>query len=342
MCLILQSVSAISSMWGPVAGVVIASILMWHFPDSKNIKATPTFCPAGRGSENLSTTTSAETLTIATFNAEWLFDGVNDAHRSFETADAHIENIGKWMAHLKTDVLNVVELEDCRVLERVSKWMAPEGDIRFYVGPSADTATKQTIGVVSRVSLLSPGIMFDGTTRASYPQARSSCGYSSSKTKTSGVSKHWYGVVNTKQVGEILFVGTHLKAFPNQPKSCSKREAQARVLVDIIKKHGSEKGRHVVLFGDLNDFDSDHLDVSENEPTSNVLSTLKSELSLTNGWKFVKKEARWSWKGVGFKDSALDHILISNSLITYVESVWVDRNESFSDHRPLVVRFRWS
>ena len=323
--------------WGPYAGILFAGLLLYYFPNDSN-STPPTFCPAGVGHQALPLIHRRPTMTIATFNAEWLFDGIKDPYRSFNTADAHIHNVGHWLQGLNADLLNVIEVEDCRVLSRIQREFLP--DTASYVARSKDTATKQTLGLLTKIPLQVPGVM-RSESRVSYPATGSKCGYSG-KQKTSGVSKHWFGIIQTQAVGEILVVGVHLKARPNHPKSCSKREAQAHVVVDIIKQHG--QGRHVILMGDFNDFDRTVLDASSNVPTSFVLDLFKNKLSLINVLSFVDNvKDRWTWRdrGTQWPDSALDHILISEKLVRHVEAVWVDRNASWSDHRPLALRFRW-
>ena len=323
--------------WGVWLAIPIAIFILYFFPNDS--ETVPKFCSFGINKNNLPLVHRKSTLHLTTFNAEWLFDGINDPHRSFETADTHMNNIGKWLQSLHADVINIVELEDCRVLSRIKDEYLPNHGV--YVQSSKDTANKQTTGLLTKLPLSSPGMMFSNE-RMEYPVSKSSkCGYKG-KSKTTGVSKHWYGTINTETVGEILLIGVHFKARPNDPKSCSKREAQASVLIKLIKQH--RKNKHVIFMGDLNDFDPNVLDASSNLPKSNVLSMLKTELSLTNVWKYVKEPRdRWSYRDPNTKwpDSALDHILISKELEPYIEDVWVDRNASFSDHRPLSLRFRW-
>ena len=330
--------------WGATLGVVVALFVLYWFPNtlpSNKSTTVPQFCPSGYNHHNNTLLASSKqaTTTFATFNAEWLFDGVNDPHRSSATADAHISNVGRWVSALHADVLNVVELENCQVLHRVREHLS-ETDAIVYVAPSQDTATRQTVGVITNLPFTSPGIS-QSLARSNYPTPHSRCQYNNPKIKSSGVSKHWFGVLNIDTIGEVLVVGAHLKARPNHPKSCSKREAQARVLVELVKQHG--KDRHVILMGDLNDFDGDVLDASSSVPNSDVLQELTTKLDLTNVWTFLQQQDRWSYQDVHRKwpDSSLDHILISSKLVKYVEAVWVDRNATHSDHRPLAVRFRW-
>ena len=63
--------------WGPYAGILFAGLLLYYFPNDSN-STPPTFCPAGVGHQALPLIHRRPTMTIATFNAEWLFDGIKD------------------------------------------------------------------------------------------------------------------------------------------------------------------------------------------------------------------------------------------------------------------------
>ena len=146
----------------------------------------------------------SQTFTIATYNALWLFDGWEDAHRSIDTADQHIADVARVVAELNADVVNVVELENCHVLSKVAELAqmvsshgsknAP-GSLHVYVPPSADSSTRQTVGVISKYRLQPPGAR-RSPRRVAYPVAGSNCGYSPPPRghRSSGLSKHWFGV----------------------------------------------------------------------------------------------------------------------------------------------------
>ena len=137
----------------------------------------------------------ADTLTVATYNAEWLFDGINDKHRSWTTADDHIEDVGRVIASLEADVINVVELEDCNVLERVAVPVERKlnDDMVVYAPNGTDSGSGQTLGVISRWSFNDPGLK-RSEQRVRYPLPGSMCGYSGVP-KSTGVSKHYLGLL---------------------------------------------------------------------------------------------------------------------------------------------------
>jgi len=213
------------------------------------------------------------------------------------------------------------------------------------------------VGLLSRITPVGEGLKFSKA-RARYPTTGSECGWygqGASRVLSSGVSKHYFAVIRLALGGlqkEILIVGAHLKAKPNHPRSCSQREAQAEVLAKLVTEHGlrHQPPREVILMGDLNDFDMNIRDTSNNKPNSRVLRMLTDDLGLKNALtKIWDQSQRYTWKSrdprSAFPPSALDHILLSPGLFERLDAVWVQRPGNnagvrASDHFPLVVRFR--
>lgn len=57
-------------------------------------------------------------LTLATFNAEWLFDGIDDPAPSPRNGDptaarAHLKAVAAVLGEIDADVVNLVEVEGC-------------------------------------------------------------------------------------------------------------------------------------------------------------------------------------------------------------------------------------
>ena len=348
-----------------IAFIILLAGLLSAFLDveqeediTKPTGSTPNlaYCPSnghpdGDGMYTSSKMNELSTLTVATYNAEWLFDGIDDPYRTYQSADSHISDVARVISRLNADVINIVELEDCSVLSRVSELISHQGTRNLWVPPTGDTATHQSIGLITTLPVTPPGIQRIDT-RAEYPVAGSQCGVAShgngGKMKTSGVTKHWWGVYYVNGF-EILMIGLHLKARPNHPQSCAKREAQAQVISELVKLHGGN--REILIMGDFNDFDGNILDISNNQPNSNVLKTLSTDLGLMSVHRYLPQTERFTWSGQHdpssnmWPDSAMDFILISEGLQAYTEAVWVDRNDSFgsvSDHLPLAIRFRFS
>jgi len=226
--------------------------------------------PAGRVPTDRRADTSV--LRIATFNVEWLFDGIDDSPKHVPwqgaaAADAHLKRVASAVDGLDADILNLVEVEGCFMLHRLVEAL-PHAQRRAgyapYVVGSSDSATRQQIGMLSR---LRPQVAPQRTQhREPYPMPGSGCGYYdvSTGSKTTGVSKHYWTVFDVPGLGgkELLVVAAHLKARPNDPQSCAQREGQAAVLATAVQEHGA--GRHVIVIGDLNDFDPDVADSSGN------------------------------------------------------------------------------
>ena len=224
-------------------------------------------------------------LRIATFNAEWLFDGVNDtSHVAWLTdpasAQAHLAQVAAEVAAVDADVMNLVEVEGCFMLQRLLAALPPAQRELFtpFLVKGTDSVTHQQAGLVSTLAPTGPLRRTEG--QKTWPVPGSACGYSG-EAKSTDVSKHWWGVWSVPGLSsELLVVGAHLKAFPTEPRSCARREAQASVLAELIQQEGSGAGRHVVLMGDLNDFDGEVPDAEGNVPTSAVLRMLSSGLGL--------------------------------------------------------------
>mgnify|MGYP000309267159 FL=1 len=202
--------------------VIVTWFVVFLFTSWRNDpeKLAPPFCPAGAaiGESGFHATVSEvvssdparavvdiDTFTIGTYNAEWLFDGWEDAQRSWADADKHIFDVGKVLGHLNADLMNIVELENCHVLSRVarvaqqtmsSSSSSEHGDNTtfIYVPMSGDSSSRQTVGVVSRFALREPGTR-RGFSRVAYPIEKSQCGFSTKRHMSTTVSKHWFGTL---------------------------------------------------------------------------------------------------------------------------------------------------
>mmetsp|Transcript_126162 Transcript_126162/g.288796 ORF Transcript_126162/g.288796 Transcript_126162/m.288796 type:complete len:218 (+) Transcript_126162:267-920(+) len=176
-----------------------------------------------------------------------------------------------------------------------------------------------------------------------FPVLNSSCGFHGARSRTS-CSKHFWTVFRLGIRGgvEVLLVGVHLKAVPNAPRSCAQREAQARVLSDIVREHGFQASREIIIAGDFNDFDASNLDLSGSLPVSTVLHHFIVDLGLEAVSRSLARADRYTWESRQGEHppAMLDHILISQGLRDAVERVWIDHSSRASDHFPLVVDFR--
>ena len=331
-------------------------------------------------------------LVVAAWNAEWLFDGVCDPSVSpwnggtgcvgFASglnqcdavgAAAHLSRMASRMAALNADVIHLAEVESCGMLDAVGR--ALDGGAAAYESlmvPGTDTFLRQQVGLVSRLGAIAPVDRSDA--RAAYPiDSASACGGVSPG--SSDVSKHLIARLHLElpvpaaasatasgtASATLLVVGMHLKAIPTQPRSCHKREAQAKVMQAVLAAALAETD-YVIAMGDLNDFDGDAccLDAPGSTPTSRVLRMLKDPRAtgtdeLHAVAERLPREARYTdwWdhapadgvdQGLG-EHSSLDHMLVSSALFARLASVQIDHTTApmdYSDHWPLIATFNLS
>jgi len=253
------------------------------------------------------------------------------------------------------DIIVLEEVEDCTVLNMVLDNIGDDS-YRYYLVKGTDTATGQNVGLITRVD---PSINLARTDkRADFPVAGSNCGYSTEG--DSGVSKHFYTRFDVQNLdAPLVIIGAHLIAFPVEPSRCAQREAQATVLRDLAKEQAHDKGYHLIMLGDFNDYDSSFLDAANDVPLSKALQIMKTDssgktLMLNVGSKISTQSKRWSsWydkndncKHTPDEDTLIDHILISNSLTPHLSTQEIEHDaytpacdSYYSDHWPYYVRF---
>jgi len=307
-------------------------------------------------------------LSIATFNAEWLFwsDGNNGPsvrcpldHSSGTCPwadktqlDAHLQVVADFLVKVNADIVTLVEVLDCMVLQCLIDAMG-DPSYKPYLIPGRDSATDQNVGIISRIDPINA--LFRDEQRATIYSVDSTCGNLPEESYESGVSKHFIARFNIVNLGQISLIGAHLLAFPTTPDRCVRREAQATVLRNIAQNERN-LGRQVVILGDINDYDRDVLDASDSIPTSRVSILLKYDDS---GRKIMdsviesvsQQPSRYSswWDQDNdciVEDGELtliDHLLISPILTSRVLSVQlyntvIEECDSLeSDHYPIKV-----
>ena len=282
---------------------------------------------------------SSTTLTFATWNAKWLFDGVGDvaaspyANGDVTAATSHVDDVRAVLRTIDADCVVIVENETCETLARAANASAAYAS---GLVDGTDSATQQEVGMLSKIDFSSDFVRTEN--RADWDASTSSCAYSGSK--NSGVSKHFWTriLVSSRYVSVI---GAHLKANPTQPSSCAQREAQVEVLRAIAKAR-YDAGDAVIVAGDLNDYSDRHADAGNNSPTSKVLKRLRDfnddgvdELEEVGG--HVAQASRYTWQS-GSSKAKLDYILTSRADVEVVSAVIRHDlvTSSVSDHFPLV------
>jgi len=297
--------------------------------------------------------TNKSRLTVATFNAEWLFldgsqcPGSGCPWATKAQAEEHLDRVASVVSEINADIIGFEEVEDCDVLAQLVARI-PNGRYRYYLVRGTDTATGQNVGLLTRVD---PTVNLQRTAaRYNYPVSGSKCNYNSNG--DSAVSKHLY---TQFKVGSttIFFVVVHFIAFPTTPDRCAQREAQAMVISNLINTTAPANSE-VIIVGDYNDYDGVVLDKNNDMPTSRVLQFLKSSRSpLNNVASLVAQTNRYSsWYDMNENCvvtnnelTTIDHILVSNGLWSKVitgdyEHVFTASCTNFyPDHWPVIMTF---
>ena len=316
-----------------VALVALVALVQSSFASATTCHAAPIVASDRRASP------SATSLTFATWNAKWLFDGVNDvaaspyANGDAAAASAHADAVRAVVQAVDADCVVIVENETCETLARAAN--ASPAYARGMVD-GTDSATQQEVGMLTKIDFSSNLVRTEN--RATWDASQSSCAYSGSK--ESGVSKHFWTRISVSG-RYVSVIGAHLKANPTQPSSCAQREAQVEVLRAIAKAR-YDAGDAVIVAGDLNDYSDRHVDAGNNSPTSKVLKRLRDfnddgvdELEEVGGR--IAQVSRYTWQS-GSSKAKLDYILTSRADIEVVSAAIRHDlvTSSVSDHFPLV------
>lgn len=229
------------------------------------------------------------TLSIVSWNVEWLFlggvgssncPGSGCAWATDQEASSHFDAVSAIIAELDADILTLLEVNDCDILQRLVESPALAGKgYKPYLRKGTDTYTNQNVGFLTRIDPISDVQRSKQT--VSYPVAGETCGYSAQGSK--GCSKHAYATFQVTGMDKpLILVGAHLLAFPDDRKRCLEREAQACVIRNIVVNEAT--GKEVVILGDLNDFSASVPDAQGSKPISRVLEILSNPgLNLCDG-----------------------------------------------------------
>lgn len=295
-------------------------------------------------------------LTIMTFNAEFLWDGVppedGKEHVSFPwkgdraKALAHMRDVADVIRRHDPDVVNLCEVENLEALSRFNQTFFPDSGYAAFLLDGEDTETGQDMGLLTRIDP-EPGSL-----------ARTNESGQSGATQKR-VSKNLLYIlpVGTLRLG---FVGVHLLAQPDNAMRRPEREAQA----DAVRKAALKlrrKGCLPIVLGDFNDYDGapEALDRQGSQPITRVLHILRemepdsATDDVFSAAEFVPRRERYTalWdRGVeGVRDpgdtfTMIDHILLSPELRPFVASVRIAHDHDpyhVSDHFPVIVTLRF-
>ena len=302
-------------------------------------------------------------LTLMQYNVEWLFldyyassdcPGEGCSWKNESEALIHMDYVKNVIDIIDPDIINFCEIEGCDVLNYLVQNLSTS-EYNPYLLKGTDTATGQNVGMLTRID--PKDALNRSSAKMDYPIEGSNCGYTGNG--TTGVSKHYISHFEMNDMN-ISIISAHLIAFPTDKARCSKREAQASILQDIIYDH-IQSGYEVIMMGDFNDFDDEVIDMNNDMPTSMVLDILKGEEGYKKGMYNLESVAVNIPQYERFSDwydsdnncnttsrndfSMIDHILVTKNLFDKITdtSIYHGYKEYCgkynSDHYPVVVKF---
>ena len=303
-------------------------------------------------------------LRLMQYNVEWFFldyysgadcPGNGCTWKNESESEIHLNYIYDVINQFNPDIINFCEIEGCDELNSLGELL--DNDYNSYLIKGTDSATGQNVGMLTKIDPLKSLIRSEK--KATYPLNNSECNYNGDPSST-GVSKHYISEFKVNNI-DICLISAHLIAIPTESSRCSKREAQASVLQEIIQSYVSQN-YEIIMMGDFNDYDDEVLDLNSNIPNSKVLEILKGKwggnnknhYELISVASLLKQQERFSdWydsdnncNTQSINDySMIDHILVSKSLFDKIQ--FVDIYHGYkeycgkynSDHYPVIVDF---
>lgn len=301
-------------------------------------------------------------LRLVQYNVEWLFidycsssncPGSGCTWKTITDAQTHLSYVSSVINELQPDIINFCEVEGCDELEDVIGEISNGESYKYYLKKGTDSSTGQNVGILTKVDPLVN--LYRTEVKVSYPIPGSTCGYTG--TGSTGVSKHYITEFNLGGM-KVAMIGAHFIAIPTDPARCAQREGQAQVLQYVVADYIA-KGYEVIVLGDMNDYDSEVLDMNSDKPISKTLQILKGMAGekkgsylLTNiASKMTQSERYSDWydsdnncNTSSQKDySMIDHVLVSSKMEEKVTSVSIYHaykeycGKWNSDHYPVVI-----
>lgn len=257
------------------------------------------------------------TVTIGTFNIEWLGDGASDLK---PRSDQECLLIADVIARTGVDVLGVQEVENDVALRRVTRYL--DG----YTGYLADAGIKQNVGLIVRKGVqVEPLGTYDALTLG-----------------RKGL-RPGYVVRCTKGSFDWVMMVVHLKSTSRHDSTNQLRDESRQIRLEqvaLLKRWSDSviaagKERDVIIVGDFNDFTS-----RRQNATLTPLLESSSMQFLTGALKSCKND---NW-------TTIDHVVVSTSAHERVMkgSERMENTRAFlqpqmadavSDHCPVIVRF---
>ncbi|WP_395378134.1 endonuclease/exonuclease/phosphatase family protein [Marinicella sp. W31] len=299
----------------------------------------------------------AETLKVATFNAEFLYPSKVHIKYGFQynmgdMSQAERDNwaipltrltkyqqavdvVAEVLKDIDVDVLTLTEIGKFDDVEILVEALKDRGrDYPHFDVCSCNDPTGQNVAILSMLPISDVVDSIPG--REAYDLE----GDDPDEQKDTGISK---GMRVTVEKGgqKVHIYVLHLASERGGHEQDQQRIAQA----SIARRHAIpalNAGEHVIITGDLND--------RRGQPTLRRLRGLDDiwpDLIQTGHWKFFEKEeeaSRWTYQFRG-EFNQIDHILLSyslrknqsSSIRSHVKDILERDNPSISDHRPLIV-----
>ncbi|MDJ0899058.1 MAG: lamin tail domain-containing protein [Xenococcus sp. MO_188.B8] len=315
------------------------------------VYCTVAIMPSALAADRRSDTTQ---LTIMTYNAEFLWDGIDPEEgsrvdfpwKSDETAaDAHMKEIADVIKNNNPDIINLVEVENIAALTKFNdNFLSGEG-YKPYLVKGRDNATGQDVALLTRIDPETETIQRDDRKGQSNGVIKS-------------VSKNYFAKFDING-NKLALVGLHFLAIPPSNSRKDQRQAQADAIRQVALDLRSDNYLPIVL-GDFNDYDGDILDKNNDRPITNVLAQLKNlgtndpDDDLINTIKFIRKRDRYTSYFDPNRDgeiqpdrelTAIDFILLPNELEDLVQAVTIDQSydpREVSDHFPVMISLNLS
>lgn len=285
-------------------------------------------------------------LRVATFNGEFLFDGVGDEGEATfpwkgdpALARAHRDAVAAVIRMLDADLVLVPETEHLDALQMMVDESLADLGYEAVLVDGQDSFTGQDVGLLSRLPVEAAG----------RTDLRLPVGISD---QTYGVSKNLWARVTLPDGTPVTVVGVHFLARPDDVERRDRRETQAEVIRQLIEAEQA-LGREIIALGDFNDIDDVSLDRRGSTPITDVLATIKRagpspDDDLVNVLGDVPQADRFTSFYDRNRDgqfdagefSAIDHVLLSPALyrrVVDVRYVHAHDPREVSDHFPVVV-----
>jgi endonuclease/exonuclease/phosphatase family metal-dependent hydrolase len=291
------------------------------------------------------TASPTESIRLATFNTEFMFDGLEGEGRaSFPwkgdpaLARAHRDSLARVIRAVDADVLVLQEVENLETLQMLVEESLADLGYTAHLVDGRDNFTGQDVGLLSRIPVAEVG-----RTDERAPVGATGDDY--------GVSKNLWARLDLGGVPTTL-IGVHFLARPDDLDRKPRREAQAEVIRRLVEQEMAA-GRAVAVLGDFNDFDAAVPDRAGSVPITDVLATIKEAgPGPEDDLRSVAAEVPQRDRYTAFWDrnrndeidpdevSSLDHLLLSPRLYDALRDVgFVHRHDPryVSDHFPIVV-----